>query len=86
MGHLEFSKPKSRMVEPPCPKDATFVEEKAQMTSSNSSGRNSPKQNVPDATIVTPRTTLLGTPGEEKDDGEKVYKTAHIEMTKRSEP
>ena len=37
MSRSEFAKPKSRMVEPPYPKDANFVEEKAQMTSSNSS-------------------------------------------------
>ncbi|KAG4946563.1 hypothetical protein AAZX31_15G168000 [Glycine max] len=84
MGRSEFSRPKSRMVEPPCPKDANFVEEQAQMTSSNSSAWNSPNKNAPEATIVTPRTPLPGTPGEEEDDDEEVYKTAHVEMRKRS--
>ncbi|KAG4990734.1 hypothetical protein JHK87_024191 [Glycine soja] len=84
MCRSEFSKPKSRLVEPPCPKDATFVVEKAQMTSSNLSARNSSNKNVSEATIVTPRTPLLGTPREEDDDDEEVYKAALIEMTKRS--
>ncbi|KAL2327245.1 hypothetical protein Fmac_020672 [Flemingia macrophylla] len=95
MGRSEFLKPKSRMVEPPHPKDANFVEEKARMTSSSSSARNSPNKNVavisprdvivPEATpVVTPRTPLLGTPAEEEDDDEEVYKTASIEVSKRS--
>ncbi|XP_017419993.1 mechanosensitive ion channel protein 10-like [Vigna angularis] len=82
MGRSEFSKPKSRMVEPTCPKDANFVEEKAQKTSSPA--RNSPNKNVPDATVVTPRSPFLGTPGEEEDDDEEVYKTANVEVSKRS--
>lgn len=91
MGRSEFSKPKSRMVEPPIPKDANFIEEKTQMTSSNSSAKNSPNKSnvavfsprdVPEATIsVTPRNPLLG---EEEDDDEEVYKTANIEVSKRS--
>lgn len=91
MGRSEFSKPKSRMVEPPIPKDANFIEEKTQMTSSNSSAKNSPNKSnvavfsprdVPEArTNVTPRTPLLG---EEEDDDEEVYKTANIEVSKRS--
>ncbi|XP_047147393.1 mechanosensitive ion channel protein 10-like isoform X2 [Vigna umbellata] len=82
MGRSEFSKPKSRMVEPTCPKDANFVEEKAQKTSSPA--RNSPNKNVPDATVVTPRSPFLGTLGEEEDDDEEVYKTANFEVSKRS--
>ncbi|KAK7328880.1 hypothetical protein VNO77_23010 [Canavalia gladiata] len=90
LSRSEFSKPKSRMVEPPSPKDANLVEEKTQMTSSNSSARNPPNKNVSvkvpkdasDVTLVTPR---IGTPGEEEDDDdEEVYKTANIEVTKRS--
>ncbi|XP_027338360.1 mechanosensitive ion channel protein 10-like [Abrus precatorius] len=92
LGRSEFSKPKSRMVEHPCPKGAKVVEGKAQMTSSNSSSRNSPNKNVTvnaprdaiDATLVTPRTPLIGTQGEEEDDvEEEVYKTANIEVSKR---
>ncbi|KAK7411883.1 hypothetical protein VNO78_03326 [Psophocarpus tetragonolobus] len=85
-GRSEFAKPKSRMVEPPCPKDAKFVQEKAQRPSSNSSGRNSPNKKVPQATIATPRTPLLETPREDDDDDDdddEVYKTANIEVSKR---
>ncbi|XP_022636175.1 mechanosensitive ion channel protein 10-like isoform X2 [Vigna radiata var. radiata] len=82
MGRSEFSKPKSRMVEPTCPKDANFVEEKAQKTSSPA--RNSPNKNVPDATVVTPRSPFLRTPREEDDDDEEVYKAANVEVSKRS--
>lgn len=95
MGRSEFSKPKSRMVEPPHPKDANFVEGKGQMKSPNSSARNSPNKSaavisprdgivLEATTIVTPRTPLLGTPGEEEDEDEEVYKTANIEVSKRS--
>jgi len=80
MGRSEFSKPKSRLVEPPCPRYAKFVEEKARMTSSFA--RNSPNRNVPEA---TPRTPMLGTPAEEEDDDDdQVYKIANIEVSKRS--
>ncbi|TKY72846.1 Mechanosensitive ion channel protein 10 [Spatholobus suberectus] len=86
-GRSEFSKPKSRMVEPPYPKDANFVEEKAQTTSSNSSARNSPNKgvavstpgDVPEANIGV----AVSTRGEEDDDDE-VYQTANIEVSKRS--
>ncbi|KAK7411881.1 hypothetical protein VNO78_03324 [Psophocarpus tetragonolobus] len=88
MGRSEFPKPKSRMVEPQYPKDANYVEEDARVTSSNSFARNSPKKNVRDApegtTIVNRKTPLLGTPGEEEDEDEEVYKIAHIEVSKKS--
>ncbi|GAU27988.1 hypothetical protein TSUD_373830 [Trifolium subterraneum] len=67
-GRSEFSKPKSRMVEPTFPKDSKFVEEKTQMESSNS-----PKTPL----IGTPREVE-----EEDDDDEEVYKTAEIESTR----
>ncbi|WJX24292.1 hypothetical protein P8452_13416 [Trifolium repens] len=75
-GRSEFSKPKSRMVEPTFPKDAKFVEEKTQMKSSNS-----PSRDVHDGigAVVTPREVE-----EEDDDDEEVYKTAEIEVSKRS--
>ncbi|XP_027942521.1 mechanosensitive ion channel protein 10-like [Vigna unguiculata] len=83
IGQSEFSKPKSRMMDPPCPRYAKTVEEKARMTSSFT--RISRNRNVPEATIVTPRTPLLGTPPpEEDDDDEEMYKIANIEVTKRS--
>jgi len=88
LGRSEFSKPKSRMVEPPFPKDATFGKEKTQM---KKVAVGSPRD-VHDGsgTVVTPRTPLIGTPrGEEKDededdDDEEVYKTAEVEVSKRS--
>ncbi|RDX71476.1 Mechanosensitive ion channel protein 10, partial [Mucuna pruriens] len=91
MGRSEFSKPKSRMVEPPIPKDANFVGKKSQMTSPISSARNSPNTSVavpsprdaPEATIVTPRTPLLSTHAEQDDD-EELCNTANIEVSKRS--
>ncbi|KAJ1391516.1 Mechanosensitive ion channel protein 10 [Sesbania bispinosa] len=90
LGRSEFSKPKSRMVESPYPKDENFVKEKTQMKSSNSSARNSPNKkvaatlprDVSDATLNTPRTPLIGTLGEEDDEDEKVYKSANIEVHK----
>ncbi|XP_057438307.1 mechanosensitive ion channel protein 10-like [Lotus japonicus] len=42
---------------------------------------------VSDATLVTPGTPLIGTPKEEEeedDDDDEVYKTAHVEVSKRS--
>ncbi|XP_057430852.1 mechanosensitive ion channel protein 10-like [Lotus japonicus] len=94
LGRSEFSKPKSRMVEPPCPRDVSFVEEKTQIIkSSNSSVRSSPNKkvsgtsprDVADGTVVTPRTPLIGTPREEEeDDDEEVYKIAHVEVSKRT--
>lgn len=97
LGRSEFSKPKSRMVEPPYPKTASFVEEKTQMKSFKSPARSSPNKkvvatptttppgDVPDTVVVTSRATLIGTPVEdEEDDDEEVCKTAAVEVTKRS--
>ncbi|KAL9314635.1 hypothetical protein ACSQ67_020087 [Phaseolus vulgaris] len=82
MGRSEFSKPKSRMVEPSFPKYAKFVDEKARVTSSFA--RNSPNRNVPEATIVAPRTRFLGTPAEEDDDDDEMYEIANMAVSKRS--
>ncbi|KAI5445546.1 mechanosensitive ion channel protein 10 [Lathyrus oleraceus] len=91
LGRSEFSKPKARMVEPPLPKDASFVAEKTQIKNSNSPNKKVLPRDVPDGigTVITPRTPLIGTPreGEEVDDDddeEEVYKTAEIEVSKRS--
>ncbi|KAK7411880.1 hypothetical protein VNO78_03323 [Psophocarpus tetragonolobus] len=82
--------------EPTRPKDANFVEEDAQTTSSNSSASSSPNKNVasraardaPEATtVVNRKTPLIRTQGKEEedddDDDEEVYKIAHIEMSKK---
>ncbi|XP_058723224.1 mechanosensitive ion channel protein 10-like [Vicia villosa] len=91
LGRSEFSKPKARMVEPPFPKDANFVADKTQIKSSNSPNKKILPRDVPDGigTVITPRTPLIGTPkkGEEEEDDdeeEEVYKTAEIEVSKRS--
>ncbi|KAG2398645.1 Mechanosensitive channel of small conductance-like 10 MscS-Like protein [Vigna angularis] len=82
IGQSEFSKPKSRMVDPPCPRFVKFVEEKVRMTSSFA--WNSRNRNVSEATTDNPRTPLLGTPAEEEDDDEEVYMIANFEVAKRS--
>ncbi|KAI4344579.1 hypothetical protein L6164_011787 [Bauhinia variegata] len=90
----EFSKPKSRLVEPPYPSDAKVLEEKAQSMNSNLSDKNSPTLASPNNKIttttprgtntvpVTPRTPLIGTPVDEDDD-EEVYKTADLRVSRR---
>ncbi|KAH7519258.1 mechanosensitive ion channel protein 10 [Ziziphus jujuba] len=85
-----FSKPKSRLVEPPGPTDANLAEEKARIKSNrNSSFGSSPKLNVttPGETLksgpITPRTPLIGTPGGEEDDDDDVYKTANLKVSER---
>lgn len=94
----EFSKPKSRLVEPSYQSEPKFLEGKTQMAScDSSSNRNSPnvtsspmnKNMTPSrsnisAAPVTPRTPLIGIEAEEEDEDEQVYKTADLEVSKRS--
>ncbi|XP_004513470.1 mechanosensitive ion channel protein 10-like [Cicer arietinum] len=83
LGRSEFSKPKSRFVEPPFSKDSSYVEENAKMKNV--------EVHVPDGSVVTPRTPLIGTPrvgeddeeDDDDDDDDEVYKTADIEVSKR---
>lgn len=88
LARSEFSKPKSRMVEPPFPKGATFVEEKTQMK--KVAGGSPRDVHDGSGTVVTPRTPLIGTPrgkeeeDEDDDDDEEVYKTAEVEVSKIS--
>ncbi|PNX91944.1 mechanosensitive ion channel protein 10-like, partial [Trifolium pratense] len=76
-GRSEFSKPKSRMVEPTFQKDAKFVEEKTPREVHDGSGSGN---------VVTPKNPLIGTPREveeeDDDDDEEVYKIAEIESTR----
>lgn len=87
LGRSEFSKPKSRLVEPPYPKDANFLEEKnTQIASSNDNAsiRNSPNMALPNQKVnaipITPRTPMLG----EDEDDEEVYKTVNLKVSQRS--
>lgn len=92
----EFSKPKSRLVEPSYPNDANLKEEKARLGNSSSPCSKSPYPTSPSNGIsistqkdnlksapITPRTPLIGTPGPEDDDDEEVYKTASLKVSKR---
>ncbi|KAJ7979268.1 Mechanosensitive ion channel protein [Quillaja saponaria] len=92
----EFSKPKSRLVEPPYPTEGMLLEEKTQLTKSNKSNRNSPHADSPNRATnttprnnlksapITPRTPLIGATGEDEDDDEEVYKTADLKMSQKS--
>lgn len=93
-----FSKPKSRLVEPPRPADANLAEDqKAHIKSnSNSSLGNSPNvaspvqrvtATTPRETLksapITPRTPLIGTPGGDEDEDDEVYKTANLKVDQK---
>ncbi|XP_028772183.1 mechanosensitive ion channel protein 10-like [Neltuma alba] len=99
LSRSEFSKPKSRLVEPQYQTDPKFLGGKTQMIGyDSSSNRNSPNVTSPmnknttttprsniSTAPVTPRTPLKGIEGEdEEDEDEEVYKTAHLEVSKRS--
>lgn len=93
----EFSKPKSRLVEPPYPNDASWKEEKTQLVNSSSSYSKSPNVGSPSNTVhvtaskdnlksapVTPKTPLIGSPGpEEEEEDEEVYKTASLKLSQK---
>ncbi|KAJ0031521.1 hypothetical protein Pint_13465 [Pistacia integerrima] len=82
LARSEFSKPKSRLVEPHNPNDAKVVEEKPALVTSSSPYRNSPNVTIPKENLksapVTPRTPLIGSPGDEdeEDEDEDVYKSS----------
>ncbi|GAV84369.1 MS_channel domain-containing protein [Cephalotus follicularis] len=93
-----FSKPKSRLVEPEYPNDATLKEEKTQLPNSSSPHRFSPNVASPSNEVavstprekdklksspITPRTPLIGTPGGEDEDEEEVYTTANPEVSEK---
>ncbi|MED6173978.1 hypothetical protein PIB30_064684 [Stylosanthes scabra] len=92
VGRSEFSKPKSRLVEPPHPIiAASFHEDKTQIKSFKSPARTpTTKKGTPSATPsrdvpITPRTPLIGTPMEEDDheEEEEFYKTTNVEVSKK---
>ncbi|CAN0841523.1 Mechanosensitive ion channel protein 10 [Linum grandiflorum] len=83
----EFSKPKSRLVEPPPPYSTAAILKQAKAGGGGGSGsspyRKSPYADVnmptksPEATPITPRTPLIGSPGEDDaDDG--ICKTTNV--------
>lgn len=92
LARSEFSKPKSRLVEPSYPYDAILKEEMKTGQSGNSSsplnvaspnhtlGVTTPRDNLRSAPI-TPKTPLIGTPGLDDDDDE-VYTTAILNLGK----
>ncbi|KAK4283455.1 hypothetical protein QN277_000403 [Acacia crassicarpa] len=102
LSRSEFSKPKSRLLEPPYQADPKFLEAKSQKESyDSSSNRNSPNvtspmnkntktppRSNPSTAPETPGTPLKGKEGEdeeeEDDEDEQVYKTADLEVSKRS--
>ncbi|XP_062091117.1 mechanosensitive ion channel protein 10-like [Humulus lupulus] len=86
-----FSKPKSRLVEPPPP---YRTEEKVPSKSNTSSPlRNSPNLTSPNrkstattpresqrSAPITPRTPLIGAPDSEEDEDDEVYQTANLKV------
>ncbi|XP_022960737.1 mechanosensitive ion channel protein 10-like [Cucurbita moschata] len=93
-----FSKPKSRLIEPPRPDGASLAEENAQAKSASGSPfssspkmdspakiatATSPKESLKSAPI-TPRTPLVGSTGSEEEDDEEVYKTAELKVKEKS--
>lgn len=84
-----FSKPKSRLVEPPYPSDASLVEEKSQVVSKCSSSplRNSPKMVSPRVSVTTPKTPVIPiTPiqGDDEEEDEDVFKSMQLQTGQRS--
>lgn len=88
-----FSKPKSRLVEPPCPGGANLAEDKAQAKSTSGSPYNNSPAKITTATSprdalksapITPKTPLIGSIGSEEEDDEEVYKTAELKVKERS--
>ncbi|XP_057985735.1 mechanosensitive ion channel protein 10-like [Hevea brasiliensis] len=95
LARSEFSKPKSRLVEPPYPNDANLKEEKIRLVNSSSPSSTSPNAASPTNTVsvsaqkdslksapITPKTPLIGTPGPDEEDDEEVYKTASLKVSK----
>lgn len=93
-----FSKPKSRLVEPPCPDGVSLEEEKTQAKSTSgspfySSSKTDSPAKITTATSprdalksapITPKTPLIGSTGSEEEDDEEVYKTAELKVKERS--
>ncbi|GMH18096.1 hypothetical protein Nepgr_019937 [Nepenthes gracilis] len=87
-----FSKPKSRLIEPPYPSnDLNLVEENTIVVTSSSPYRNSPKKaspvrisvGTPKASVITPKTPLMAVQGGEDDDGDdEIYKATVTENEK----
>ncbi|KAL5572399.1 hypothetical protein UlMin_021996 [Ulmus minor] len=98
LGRSTFSKPKSRLVEPPPPIDQKVFKEKPQGKSNTSSPyRNSPNAASPNrvkpttpkeaqkSNPVTPRTPLIGAPGGEDDEDDDVYRTANLKVSQKTQ-
>ncbi|XP_038710124.1 mechanosensitive ion channel protein 10-like isoform X2 [Tripterygium wilfordii] len=94
LARSEFSKPKSRFIEPPYPKNTSLVEEQTHLENSSSSYRDSSnaasprnkvsatttKENIKSAALIR-KTSLIGSPGGDDEDDE-VYETASLEASK----
>lgn len=92
----EYSKPKSRIVEPQYPSSSNPVQESVQTVVRKASERNSPNVGSPSVKVnssspktsvpVTPRTPLMAAVGEEDDDDdddEEVYKMENVKIDKK---
>ncbi|XP_022869579.1 mechanosensitive ion channel protein 10-like isoform X2 [Olea europaea var. sylvestris] len=94
----EYSKPKSRIVEPQYPSSSNPVQENAQSVVGKASERNSPNVGSPSVKVnssspktsvpVTPRTPLMASVGgedddDDDDDDEEVYKTENVKINKK---
>ncbi|KAJ6746508.1 MECHANOSENSITIVE ION CHANNEL PROTEIN [Salix koriyanagi] len=93
LARSDFSKPKSRLVEPSYPYNAVLKEEMKTGQPGNSSsplnaaspnhtrGVTTPRDNLRSAPI-TPKTPLIGTPRPDDDDDDEVYTTAILNLGK----
>ncbi|KAJ6381963.1 hypothetical protein OIU77_030591 [Salix suchowensis] len=93
LARSDFSKPKSRLVEPSYPYNAVLKEEMKTGQPGNSSsplnaaspnhtrGVTTPRDNLRSAPI-TPKTPLIGTPRPDDDDEDEVYTTAILNLGK----
>ncbi|KAJ6698964.1 MECHANOSENSITIVE ION CHANNEL PROTEIN 5 [Salix purpurea] len=93
LARSDFSKPKSRLVEPSYPYNAILKEEMKTGQPGNSSsplnaaspnhtrGVTTPRDNLRSAPI-TPKTPLIGTPRPDDEDDDEVYKTAILNLGK----
>lgn len=82
-----FSKTKSRLVEPPYPSNASWVEEDSQVVASNSPVRNSSNRVSPRVGVTTPKTPGIPmTPAdvEEEEEDEDIYKSINLLMNRHS--
>ncbi|KAJ4708806.1 Mechanosensitive ion channel protein [Melia azedarach] len=83
LARSEFSKPKSRSVEPNNPNDAKLVEEKTTVVNSSSSRKNSPTNAVSASSPKENLKSVSSTEAEDDEEDEEVYRTVSVEMSKK---